>query len=299
MLSHYDSIKDNTIYYLKSTNSKSMEKLSAFIKYIEHKNPYSHKDKVNNLMWKEQCTLNFPILYLASISLYIFAKKNNCTKFLFATRDCCQWYKLFKAMFPNEEAYYFNTSRIMFETALTSHNSDYKKYVKSLVGDDTDKTVYIDIHGTGKRAFRYFKKEFSQVPFCFMLSSKYHDYSYCPDETQKYYNMGKFTNVVFESRGSPIEMLNYDLVGTMRGYNHDGPIRSKLEYSYKLIKTYHDCIDFIISKIKPLRVENIIDKYDQKGLYTVINKIFNMIKIDKPIISKYIDHIGNHHKKIK
>lgn len=298
MLSHYDSLKDNTVHYLGDTNYKSLDNLMKFVKYIEGRNPYDlKKNETMYLMWREQCILNFPILYVASIALYIYAKKHNCKHFLFATRDCCHWQKIFKAIFPDENSHYFNCSRAMFEGAIANKNKDYKKYVKSLIGDDVEHTIYIDIHGTGKRAFKYFENAFGKLPFCFILSAKYHNYKNFPKAVHKYHRQGKLINLVFESRGSPIEMLNYDLVGTMTDYNSkEGPIRSRIEYNRKLVRPYHDCISYIVDKIKPLKTDNIENEYKLKKLIKLIDKIFTMIKIDKPVISKYINHIGNHQK---
>lgn len=287
MLSDHDSIKKNTLHCLEKTNLT--QNLAAFIKYIESKNP-DHKDKTYKIMWQEQCYINFPILYLASISLYLYAKKNGCNTFLFATRDGCHWHKIFKKMFPNEKVHYFHTSRKMFESAVKSHNKYYKEYVKSLVGHNIEKTVYIDIHGKGARCFSYFQKEFNVVPYIYMLSGSIHSYSDYPLITQKNYYKGKFTNVVFDTNGSPIEMLNYDLVGSLIGYDKNGQIREKIEYDKKLIQHYHKCIELIISKIKPLDGDLLIEKYNQTNLYHLVNKLYNVIKTTKPFVSKYIKH---------
>lgn len=54
-------------------------------------NPYSKDERVKHVMWLEQCLVNFPLLYWASIHLNRFAQKKGCNTFLFATRDCCHW----------------------------------------------------------------------------------------------------------------------------------------------------------------------------------------------------------------
>lgn len=42
-------------------------------------NPYTEED--GKLMWREQCFINFPLLYLASIYLYNYAKQYGCDTF--------------------------------------------------------------------------------------------------------------------------------------------------------------------------------------------------------------------------
>lgn len=290
----------NTIHYLKMADNKRWDDLIEFIKYLKKKNPYNkHNDLDSYTMWKEQCVINFPILYLASVYLYIYAIKRNCNTFLFATRDCCHWYKIFKQLFPDMNCHYFHCSRNMFENAIQTHNSHFKNYVKS-VHTDIDKTVYIDIHGTGKHMFTYFDKEFDNSPYCFLLSARYPSYKTFPYMVEKYIRKEKIKNLVFGAKGSPIEMLNYDCVGTLQNYSSNGPVRDNLEYKFKLIKPYHTSIDFIVDKLKYFIDENnYVTKFCKNNLDNLcilIDKVFKCIKINKPIVGQYIQHIGKHIK---
>ena len=147
---HLDIIsKPEKIFsYLKSIGLRHLVK---FIHKIAKANPYS--DAYNSTMWQEQSFINFPLLYLASLFLYQYGQERGCTTFIFATRDCCHWYKIFSRMYPHVDVVYFNCSRNMLSNGIG--NNSYKKYVTSVV-DDIDRTVFIDVHGTGRRMFHYF-----------------------------------------------------------------------------------------------------------------------------------------------
>ena len=103
--------------------SKDINKLNKIVKHTIKDNPYDRKkDKNKYIMWIEQCQINLPILYLASIYLYEYGKKRGCNNFIFATRDCCHWYKVFKQLYPNVKSSYFHCSRNMFENAINNKN---------------------------------------------------------------------------------------------------------------------------------------------------------------------------------
>lgn len=293
MLLDHKTIIDNTITQLKKYN---LDKLSDFIDYIVNKNPHDAvTQKKEHVMWNEQCSVNFPVLYIASICLYIYSIKKHCKTFLFATRDCCQFYKVFKSLFPDADAHYFNCSRNMFEVAIAKKNKYFKKYVNSLVKNPTE-TVFIDIHGTGQRMISYFEKEFHAVPYCFLLSARYSGYEKFPSSVQKYIRSGKLVSLVFSAHGSPIEMLNYDTIGTLQTYNDKGPVRDKPEYDIALVKPYHDCIEYIVDHVKPINHSELIEKYDIETLQKLVQKLFKCILSDLPIIAKEFHHIGRHAK---
>ena len=275
-----DKIHD-TLGYLKSNG---MDQLAKYVKKFYQANPY--EDYYNSTMWQEQCLVNFPILYLASIYLYHYAKERNCDTFLFASRDCCHWYKVFQRMYPDMNVHYFQCSRNMFTNGIG--NNSFQEYVTGIV-KDIKKTIFIDLHGTGRRMFQYFEDEFGLVPCCFNLSARVDDYSGFTEITRKYYHKGRFINVVFDARGSPIEMLNYDLIGTLQNYSPTGPVRDNLEYEKKRVKPYHVCIDYILEHLKPCK-----EVYSPRLLDKAINHLFVSITDEKPIVSKYILHQGSH-----
>lgn len=188
----------------------------------------------------------------------------------------------------------------MFDKATYQGNTSYDNYVKSLIKNDINKVIYIDIHGTCKRMFTYFSKRYGNVPHGFLLSSTHKTYRKLPKIARSYHNAGKLINLVFNVRGSPCESLNYDYIGTLQDFYEKGPVRDTLEYSKELIEPYHNCIDHIISKIGPLN-KNLEPNTNVNGLLNEllynIKKIFSIIAYKKPTVLKYTDHIGKHKKK--
>jgi len=94
---------DDVIHYLQASKLPIWSELMKIIKKSSQVNPYliNGGEEANNyhLMWEEQCGINFPLLYVASLYLYYYAAEKNCDTFLFATRDCCHWFKVFKKLF--------------------------------------------------------------------------------------------------------------------------------------------------------------------------------------------------------
>ena len=301
MIIKHDVVFTIVLDYIKKSNIKELGQLVDIIEQGNAINPYNVITEKNKyLMWNEQCGLNFPILYLASIYLYKHAQERNCDTFLFATRDCCQWYRIFKRMYPHTNVHYFHCSRNMFELATQSGNRYFKNYVKSIVEHNVEKTIFIDIHGTGQRMFNYFTKEFSKTPHCFLLSAKKNGYNDFPKISRHNKKQDKFINLVFGARGSPIEMLNYDLVGTLQTFKASGPVRDNPEYNLKQIKPYHKCINYLANSIKSTNYDyyNTSDNYNIVDIHRLIKKIFAKIEVNKPIIGKYINHIGKHKKNV-
>ena len=270
-------------------------KLEEIVEEVLRKNPYDKKkEQIEHKMWKEQCNINFPILYYSSIYLYEYGRKRGCDNYLFATRDCSQWYKIFKKLYPNVTSTYFHCSRNMFETATDVHNENYFNYVKKLVNGKIDKTVFIDIHGTGKRVFAFFEKEFQQVPYCFLLSATFPSMKYFPKSSREYFKKKKLYCAIYDTRGSPIEMLNYDVVGTLQGYTSIGPVRDKLEYDLDRVKIYHTCFDLLTSKTT--KQKNNLDKYHVHKVKKEVKKYFGILKQKKVGFSCFTRHIGRHKK---
>lgn len=279
-----------TIKVLESS-SQNWDRLLRIIHKIDEINPYKKsKDQISRKAWKEQCFLNFPILYLTSIYIYQYAMKNGCDTILFATRDCSHLYQIFCKLYPYLNSHYFHCSRLMFEKATTNNNIYYNDYVSSIV-KNVNKTLFIDIHGTGKRVINYFRKRFGKIPYCFLLSSGKDSYEQLPKISQDMYQSNRLINLVFGARGSPIEMLNYDKIGTLQDYNMLGPLRDNLEYSIRHIKAYHLCIHYLIKISPPIKPNSY---YDLNEIHRCINILFNDLKDTKPVISRYIHHVGKH-----
>lgn len=285
-----------TTYIIQGLQHPKWSSLRQSIVELLNNNKYpksgSKTDK--HLMWVEQSIINFPLLYVCNLYIYILCQELQCDTVLFATRDCCHMVNIFKAMFPNFNCHYFHCSRNMLESAMDTNNQYYKTYVNSLIKTSVTKTMFIDIHGTGKRCFDYFEYAYNKVPYVFLISSSRQSLLEFPEVCQKYANKGKLLNMVFGTRGGPIESLNYDKVGTLIDYNSNGPVRQELEYKPRHIRPYHKCIKYICQHIVPIDIELLCKQYCLEELGDMITYIFKLIVSDYPVISKKYDHIGRH-----
>jgi len=270
-------------------------KLNHFIDYIGKHNPYNKNiDKISYLMWQEQAIINFPLQYLYSIYIYLYSLEKNCKTFIFATRDCCHLYKIFKKLFPESDSHYFHCSRNMFQTATDKKNKHFYDYCKSIV-KDPQKTIFIDLHGTGRRFATYFHKDFKYVPEFIILSSRFKNKEHLNNEFNHIPETLNYDCLIYKSAGSPIEMLNYDLVGTLQNYTKDGPLRDKLEYDKELVIPYHKCIEFITHHLNPANPKT-ITKHTKSDLHNIIKHIYKYILTDLPIITEKIKHLSRHTK---
>lgn len=282
-----DSSVDHTIDYLKNHDLDHLNKLLLNTWKVA---PSRSDNKHEHEMWKEQVAVNLPILYLASICLHRFAQDLGIKHFLFATRDCAHWYKIYSAMYPEDDAHYFHCSRNMFNIARTRPRPYYYEYVRQATGDfDIKHTIFIDIHGTGRRMYEYFAERHDRVPACYLLSTGSSCVDNLFDGFQYLHHKGRAKALVYSASGSPIEMLNYDIIGTCNDYGRYGDIRAPLEYNLRKVKIYHDCVDRFVKMINRYGSDD-TNYADTKYLRRYIRKLFDPILDDVPKIGKWITH---------
>ena len=238
-------LKINKHKILQILKQTGFETLADYIETWALNNPYEI-GTLSHQMWYEQCYVNFPILYLASVYLYLYGHEKRYDNYLFVTRDCCHWHRIFSKLFPETTVHYFHSSRNIFEQAMKG-NHPYDDYVKSLVGETIDRCIFIDVHGTGQRVLEYCREKYNEFPFYFLLTVSPDKFSDLPAVTRD--NADKFMSILYGTRGSPIEMLNYDLIGTLQGYDENGPIRDDLEYDKNLVRIYHHVMYKLIKNL--------------------------------------------------
>jgi hypothetical protein len=272
--------------YKSIEKSRLFKGLTEAIKAGLTANPYVQNDVVK--MWKEQCGINLPLLYVASIVLYKWGVAHGCNNYLFATRDCVHWFRIFKRMYPEVQSKYFDCSRNMLTRATETDNPYYDKYVEScLSGSTPEQTVFVDIHGTCVRILKYFKKRYDSSPYTFLLSTSYLHYADFPGISREHYESGKLISLVFDTRGTPIETLNYDSQGTLQNYDSSGPVRDEPEYSLGYLEAYHVAIGYLLKKIKPVDLES-VGKMDFSVLCRIVDVYFKALTEHKPIICQFI-----------
>lgn len=220
-------------------NNDQIELMRA-IRHVRLNNPYmttSYKYK----MWIEQAMINIPLLYFASILLYDYIKERNITTLLFATRDGIHWHKMFGKMFPSYQIHYFHSSRNMFSNAFRDNNQHYSNYITRLI-KDIDRTIYVDLHGTGTNVYKYFSNTFGNCPHVFIIT--------VIKALQELSSQNKLF-YVSQTYNDHLEMLNYDLIGTLQNFDNNGPVRDPVEYDLKPIRVYHNCVNTFLQNIPP------------------------------------------------
>lgn len=184
---------------------------------------------------------------------------------------------------------------------------DYKKAARH--------TVYVDIHGSGRNMYNYFHNRLGGIsasPFCFLLTCvpptvqglvQDNDTTSGPNML-KMIQKNRIHVIQPSTRGGPIEMLNYDIIGTLQTYDDKkGPIRDLVEYNPKIVEPYHAAMNELLSAI----IEN-KDKI-ATAIYRLSKSEKRMKKMNKycksylsqlrsrwPAVTKYIDHERFHPK---
>ena len=195
--------------------------LAAFMRALRLQNPYVPGSEAF-FVWNEQAELNLPILILSSQFLDALCKEKGYTTVLFSQRGCCHWMPVFQALFPSRHSVDFVASRILYKNP----SPEYLSYVRSF---DDPNTIIVDEQGTGLSVKSFFLKHFSKIPSVLYVAS----------------SMEKTQGIAFKISG--LELLNEDRVGTMVGFNSNGPIRAPLEFARELVEPAFACVDLGVS----------------------------------------------------
>ena len=126
------------------------------------------------------------------------------------------------------------------------------------------------------------------LPVLYIASICLHNYieSHGIKNIRKLISKDRAEFLVFSADGSPIEMLNYDIIGTCNDYNKYGPVRSPLEYDVSDVQGYHNCANLFIKLLK--RQSSIDDNHSEKSMRNVINLLFKPALDKLPVISDWI-----------
>jgi hypothetical protein len=200
-------------------------------------------------------------------------------------------------MFPGFNVTYFDSSRIMFQEAIKSKNKYYRKYIDKATNGDLKNSIYVDVHGTGAHMIDFCKNEYKQIPACFLLTVGADSYKDLPKECYAQYKKNRLKVCSLKKKGSPIEMLNYDTIGTLIDYNKTGPVRMEPEYSIDLLKPYHKCVETFI-KIHDRTPEYDIDSAQVDKCFEFLGKRIESRK-QQPTINKWITHVRKHEQDFK
>jgi hypothetical protein len=260
--------------------------------------------------WREQLYVNAPLLVVASLLLYQFAARRGCTNFLFATRDCAHWRKIFARLFPHCTVHYFGCSRVMF-TKAREHRGfhPYDAYVEQVLlaapGLDAraskeerldsafDKTVFVDIHGCGAHALEYFAAKFSAVPCVYILTSKFAALARTPSICVRTAKLGKLFIQVLGVAGKSIESLNYDLVGTLVDHDGEQEVREAPEYALAHVQPYHDCMAVFASVLREFPEADVTPELGAE-LVQLMARLAAPVRRLCPIVAANVSHVRHH-----
>jgi hypothetical protein len=224
-------------------------KIADLMKHVRLSNP--HKNPIKHRMWFEQCQYNIPLLIFASIQLNNICCKNKFKRLLFSTRDCCLWIKIFNQMYKGVKTVYFHTSRNIYYNP----TDDYIKYIKDLYNANS---IIIDLHATGKSLSYFFDKHTDTIPdvfFLYYIKAKNRDDIPKNINVQCIYTHG--SPGALDGRHARIEVLNYDIIGTLVSYKNNKPIRDPIEYNKENVEEgYHKCIDFCCKIMDEYKIDN-------------------------------------------
>lgn len=278
--------------------------LVRLLKLLYKEIPYE-SGSLRRKMWCEQIGLNLPMIVLASVDLHRVYVKNKCRVILFATRDCTHWYKVFSAMYPDVKCHYFCCSRNMFNSAREKANPHFQRYVRDLTcGGDTGNTLFVDIHGTGERMVKYFKERWDEVPHCYLLTAGPSRPKKLPEDSYEHYKQGRLTSLHMNVSGSPIEMLNYDTVGSVNDYDSDGPVRADIEYEQKRVQPYHDCVAAFLGifereqKLRAAAGKSLHFDVSSEDVSEIVAEILDKLREreNKPTIARWTEHQRRHER---
>jgi hypothetical protein len=302
-----------TARYVRAAKSRldELAVVPGLVEIITHSLEKVPRLGLAKAQWHEQLYLNFPLLYLGSLLIHQYAQRRGCSTLLFATRDCGHLHRVFQLLFPQYNSHYFHCSRNMCAVAGKPAAHPYDEYVEDLLlstpGLDATasrsarvraaiaQTVFVDIHGTGRAILTYFTRKWPDVPFVYILTAVAPHAGELYPICRKFMARGKLFVQAWGMHATPIEMLNYDLVGTLQNYAADGPVRDPPEYKMQLVQPYHDCIAECCSHIVPFTVE-LTDAF-----YAAVVRLLSIVGARirrKPVIGAHT-HLVSYHRRPK
>jgi len=238
--------------------------LTCLMRALRLQNPYPPQSP-EYLLWNEQTQINVPFLIQASLYLHDFCRSKKKKRILFTSRDCCLWIQLFRALYPEYESIYFQTSRAVY----SSPSPSFIDYVKDLY---TEESVIVDLHSSGKSGMRFFKKYLNCSP-CFLAVVNF--------SNKRHHAMVH----KFHEDYSAIERLNYDVVGILYDVQDKQFLRADLEYDLRYIHPSHACIRLC---------SELVSQY-QLGSFSKQILEWMVLQFKEPLeISKYVEHTYSH-----
>jgi hypothetical protein len=257
--------------------------LARWVRYLRlSRNPYSSSPERE--LWEEQVQFNVPLMIWTCNALSEFCRSNGTERILFVTRDCCNLSRYFERLHPKKyDCRTFHCSRRVLEDPPES----FVRYARSQY--EPGKTVIVDINGTGRSLWSFFNSKLGIEPTLFF--TVWWDMNGV--SSVKFQPAGKVieasrtpANIAFSTQ---IEMLNYDLVGTLVSFSPDGmPVRDPPDYDVRAVAPYHMATDAALGTIPLLPLEREFptsSKFVFKLLhrYGVTSTLGKLVSEDEPL----------------
>lgn len=239
-------------------------------------NPYDENTKEFTL-YNQQITYNIPILIIFSQQIYNIITSENLDKVLFLSRDCCLLIKIFKKLYPNINCMYFYSSRVVN----TLGGIDYQKYIKENINN---KSLIIDLNGSFNSGRELYKKCLGYYPRCHLLQydmfkQPFNNLSYLIKNIDvDFFLRRKYSNIYnkLEKFYHFIEVLNYDLDGTLIFYVENINLNYYNENNEKYINISHRLVENFIQDLELKNIEQIQNyKECTLNIYCLLFKNFN------------------------
>jgi hypothetical protein len=193
------------------------EQLACWMRYVRLKCPYNTTHK--RALWNDQTNYNIPVLALASLEL-----PNKPIAFTF--RDSVYWQKIYEEI-TGKKSKQLHVSRKCY----TNPSIEFTNYVLS----ETKNCVIADLQGTGKSIKSFFKNIPEVIYIC------------GPTEEPVISMAGKVSD--------SIERHNCNMLGSVIGWNHNGPIRAQCEHDYNIVKIQENAVDIAVRSAKFFKVK--------------------------------------------
>lgn len=261
--------------------------LSNWLRYVRLSgNPYP-REHLEFDLWDEQITFNTPLMIWSALAIHKMCQEQGYKRLLFATRDCCHLKKFFDIMFPEcrhgYETVTFHCSRKIYENPTPV----YIKYVEDSILDD--KTLFIDINGTGRSLHAFLNKfmPHKKVEMFFTVFQMGVNYLSKVKVEPKGYLIRRKPSVLGVFTAAHIEKLNYDMTGTLIGWDDKlGPIRAEPECETELVGIHHEATNYALTCLSLQMIEPCLPP--ERLVETILNK-----SALHPVLAQYTEHDEN------
>ena len=274
--------KKYNIETIKLTNSffTSEEKLwndslALAIRFVRLHSGYK-QDSIFEEIYKNNYNNNIPLLLYYSQYIFNFASKNKFDKLLFSTRDCLYLYIIYKKLYKDAM-----NPKILFTSraCYTDKNPEYDDYISKMLGN---KTLIIDLHGSGKSFENYFVK-YIKNPNVHLLFFNTNNLKVSNEQVHYIFNSDKITHFP--------ELLNLVSFGTVNTFKDNIPCFLDLEYPSYIVEPIESCIKNLTTYIDKFYQNNKIDYqenyFNYKSSESIIKMFFNQKLYSKNKIYKF------------